>query len=66
MEFHKSTFSKYKYIIKNTWKCLKNVMGHKNSKTISSNTFLIDGNLTSDPGIIANQYNIFFINIGPA
>ena len=49
--------------LKQTWKLIYKVLG-KNKKNTTSDAFIIDGEKTHDPNIIAARFNEFFINIG--
>ena len=47
-----------------SWKIIKGILNKNNSKNVQS-TFCANGRLISDKNEIAEQFNNFFVNIGP-
>ena len=58
-------FEKFKNDMKNTWCTIKEVINKTKNKHDFPNHFLIDDVNVSDPLMIANKFNEFFVNIGP-
>ena len=58
-----SIFSRHKSDIRKTW-CLLNKTLNRNVKKQPIHEFLVDNVMTTDPVIIANTCNEYFINIG--
>ena len=56
-------FEECKCNIKKTWNILNEVLGRTKRDT-TSDFFLIDQEKISDPKLIANHFNTFFVNIG--
>ena len=54
-----------KHNIKKTWQIMKNVMNKNRVKQIQAKFKLSDGSITSDKYLISEQFNDFFVNIGP-
>ena len=63
-KYFSSKFNMYKNNIRNTWQTINNVIG-KNTRPKPPSYFLDGSNKISDPGLISNQFNSFFANIGP-
>ena len=55
---------KEKKNIKNTWKILNNVLNRNKSKSLNTE-FNLNGQIINDPKQIPENFNNFFINIGP-
>ena len=62
--YYADKFTEFKYNTKQTWKVLNNILGRKNN-TIISSRFKIGSTFVSDPSIIANNFNSYFVNVGP-
>ena len=58
-------FSKYKSDIKNTWSTINNILNKKNSGQDFPSHFDICGVNVSNDLIICNEFNKYFVNIGP-
>ena len=57
-------FVEHKNNLNKTWKTIKEIINkHKNVKI--SNTFSINNKQVTDPKVIAENFNNFFVNIGP-
>ncbi len=54
----------YKHNAKRLWKILKEISGKAHDKSTFSNSFNIDGLLTSDPHTIANGFCQFYKSVG--
>ena len=52
-----------KYNLAKSWKIIKDVL-NKREKSQLNNKFVINKNIVTDPEIIANSFNSFFVNIG--
>jgi len=61
--YYLRTFNLFKNNIKKTWSLINDSMKRNSMKTMN-NEFMIDNKKTSDPQIIANAFNDYFINIG--
>ena len=60
--FHR-IFNMHKNNVKKTWSIITETLHHKQKSEISKE-FLINNSVITDPTIIANQFNNYFINIG--
>ena len=58
-------FKECKSDMKNTWKNLNFVLGRQSNKNEFPNYFSVNGNKISNPKNIANEFNNYFVNIGP-
>ena len=58
-------FEKYKYDIKNTWKTISEVLSKAKRKKNTIEEIIVNGNSVKSKQNIANEFNIFFTNIGP-
>ena len=56
-------FDEHKSNIRRTWQLINDVMG-RDKKDATSDVFIINREEISDPKIIANHFNDFFLNIG--
>ena len=56
-------FDEHKSNIRRTWQLINDVMG-RDKKDATSYVFIINREEISDPKIIANPFNDFFLNIG--
>ena len=63
--FYEQSFTKFKFDAKNTWGVIKSILNKSNCNKHFPKYFLIDGDFTNDPKIIANKFNQYFTNIGP-
>ena len=52
-----------KYNLAKSWKIIKDVL-NKREKSQLNNKFVINKNIVTDPEVIANSFNSFFVNIG--
>ncbi|MGL1889690.1 MAG: reverse transcriptase domain-containing protein [Reichenbachiella sp.] len=48
-----------------SWKVLKNIIGKDSKQSKQKTSFLINGKVVYDSQVIANEFNIFFVSIGP-
>ena len=62
-QYMTTRFEQCKSNIKKTWNILNEVLGRAKRDT-TSESFIIDQHKISDPKLIANHFNNFFINIG--
>ena len=63
--FYESCFLKFKNDIKQTWITIKNILNKNSVQNKFPEYFLINGKHVSDPGVIANSFNMYYTNIGP-
>ena len=63
--FYQSLFDLYKTDMKMSWKVIKDLIGIKQIVEINKE-FSIDGGLTRDKTIIADEFNKCFVNLGPS
>ena len=62
-QYMATKFEQYKSNIKKTWNILNEVLERTKRET-TSEFFIIDQEKISDPKLIANNFNTFFVNIG--
>ena len=62
-QYFNNIFNRHKSDIRKTW-CLLNETLNSNVKKQPTHEFLVDTIMTTDPVIIANKFNEYFINIG--
>jgi len=59
-------FSQAQNDIKSTWNTTNQLLDKQKSKSLSPRSFLDDNNVEiDDPNLIANNFNDFFVNVGP-
>ena len=63
--YFESRFEKHKNNIKKTWSIIKEIINETTKTEQFPNSFKIDGTTVTDKTDIANQFNLFFTNIGP-
>ena len=63
--YYHQLFEKKKFDMKNTWKIIKEALGKLENKNKFPDHFKFKGKLITDKYVIANNFNNFFINIGP-
>jgi hypothetical protein len=63
--YYETCFKKYKDDIKKTWNTIKLIFNKTNDKQTFPEAFIVDGISISDVNTIADQFNKYFINIGP-
>ena len=64
--YYSKRFSQAQNDIKSTWNTINELLGKKKSSNALPKSFLNDNNdEVSDPKLIANHFNDFFINVGP-
>jgi hypothetical protein len=64
-DYYLQILDKHKKNSKKTWETLKNVINAKR-KSIKEHNFEHNGTKISDPKIIAERFNNFFVNVGPS
>ena len=62
--YYADKLNELKHNAKQTWKVLNNILGRNNKPSISPH-FKIGSSYVSDPTIIADHFNSYFVNIGP-
>ena len=62
--FLESTFNRYKFDIRNTWKTINEILSGNHKTTCFPNALSINGNETTNQLHIATEFNVFFTNIG--
>ena len=65
-QYYHSCFKKCSNDIKKTWKAIKEIMGNPNNNSTVPEYFMINNVKYTEPSIIANKFNNFFVNIGPS
>ena len=63
--YYNYCFQKYKNDMRNTWSTINSILNRTKKKRNFPDSFNINGDFVSDKVNIANQFNIFFTNIGP-
>ena len=62
--FLESTFNRYKFDIRNTWKTINEILSGNHKTTCFPNSLSINGNEITNQLHIATEFNVFFTNIG--
>ena len=62
--FLESTFNRYKFDIRNTWKTINEILSGNHKTTCFPNSLSINGNEITNQLHIAKEFNVFFTNIG--
>ena len=65
IRYYHATFVKYKHDIKNNWRTISDILCKSSKKNSSIKEISLDGNLIKDYKLIADNFNEFFVNIGP-
>ena len=60
----KKCFEKFKDDVKKTWDTISTVINKKSKKNKMSSYFIVNDVELRDPKLIANEFNVFFVNIG--
>ena len=63
--YYESLFSKFKNDIKNTWMTIKTLISSSIDKNKMPDCFNVNNKIITDSHEIAEEFNNFFINIGP-
>ena len=64
--YYSERFSQARNDTKSTWNTINDLLGRKKSCNALPKTFLNESNdEVSDPNLIANKFNDFFVNVGP-
>ena len=64
-EYYYKKFESVKDNLQKTWKTINNIIGRKKKGTIQTQFVGTDGGNISDPQVISDAFNDFFVNIGP-
>ena len=64
--YYESKFNRYVSNIKQTWTTIKELLNKCNNKKVFPSYFIINGDKIDNKEDIANNFNSFFQNIGPA
>ena len=64
--YYTSCFTKYRNDIKNTWRTVKGIIGSSEQTDITHKQFIIGNVPSTDPQMIANEFNKYFTGIGPS
>ena len=59
------TFEKFKNDIKNTWKTISELINKSKGNKVPIKKIIVDDTPITDKAKIANEFNQFFVNIGP-
>ena len=62
-EYYSDLLKINKYNLAKSWKIIKDVLNKREISQLN-NKFVINENVVTDPEIIANSFNSFFVNIG--
>ena len=62
-EYYCTKIEEFKYNIKMLWGVLRSLIGKKNDKSFTSDCFLIDGKMVTDPHIISEGFCKFYTNM---
>ena len=62
--FLESTFNRYKFDIRNTWKTINEILSGNHKTTCFPNSLSINGNEITNQLHIVTEFNVFFTNIG--
>ena len=65
IRYYHETFERYKSDIKNTWKTISQILCKSSKKSNPIKEIKINDIITSDMKNICNNFNNFFVNIGP-
>ena len=65
IQYHSNELELHKNDIAKTWKTMKNIIGKENNNSNNSFSITINGKLTTDTDLIVNEFNNFFVDIGP-
>ena len=63
--YYNKCFHKFKSDVKNTWSTINDIIGKTKKTSDFPKYFLINGQQIDDDYKIANEFNKFFINVGP-
>ena len=63
-QYYFNTFVSHKNDMKKTWKTIDEILNRNNNKTNFPSEFIVDHKLISDHKEIADNFNVFFANIG--
>ena len=58
-------FEQVKNNMRQTWKTINNVIGRAQKQTLSDQFKRDSGTIITDPTVISNKFNDFFVNVGP-
>ena len=64
-KYYYSCFEKFKGDARKTWNAIKQIINKTSQKKEFPNYFEINDNKVTDMKIIANEFNNFFVNVGP-
>jgi len=63
--YYESCFKKFKDDIRKTWDTIKTIINRTKKLKEFPQSFLINGAYISDTQIIANEFNLYFVSVGP-
>ena len=63
--YYNNRFSQAHNNLKSTWKVINELAGKKQSTRLLPSSFKVENNEVNDTRLIANQFNEFFVNVGP-
>ena len=63
--YYNNRFSQAHNNLNSTWKVINELAGKKQSTRLLPSSFKVENNEVNDPRLIANQFNEFFVNVGP-
>ena len=62
--FYHNVFKSYKTYMKKTWSMINETLNRKKNKNDLPTEFLVNDHCISNPKIIADSFNTYFVNIG--
>ena len=63
--YYHGRFQKFKSDIKNKWTTINEILNKHKNKTSFPNYFLKEGREIPDPQKISNEFNSYYVNVGP-
>ena len=63
--YYHSRFQNFKFDIKKTWNTINEILNKQKDKTNFPNYFLYEGRKITDPKEISNEFNSYYVNVGP-
>ena len=64
-KYYHATFEKHKFDMKNTWKEINHILARSRNESKTIDKIVVNGRKITDQQEIANEFNNFFVNIGP-
>ena len=64
-DYYDGRFNTFKNDMRKTWQTINNIIGKGNKSSTQSKLLNKEGHYITDPQSIANEFNDYFVNIGP-